>query len=331
MKKQLILTISSLLVIIVLLFGVSGCANRPTPTPAVPTSTSTPEVTATATQTPARIVLFDASGLAGAAVSTAISDFAAANSLAFETWKELPADLNGVKIMVVFSGLDNLAEVAASTPQTQFITTAQNTASSANISTLTVNPLHLAFMAGYLAAMTSEDWRAGALISDPVNLGLADAFTNGGQYLCGRCTQAYPPQNIYYPVTYSTDGANDAAAWAAQANAMWTETYANSVYIDTAADYPEVLDVFTDKVLYSSNTASANLARYAAILGGDVTSTLQTALPDLLAGNGGKTYNARVSLLIINQPEIVTEAKQARFNEVAQALADNLINPQSVP
>ena len=331
MKKRLTLTISSLLVILILLFGVYGCTNRPTPTPEVPTSTPTPEFTATATTAPARIVLFDASGLAGTPVTTAISDFAAANSLAFETWKELAGDLNGVKIMVVFSGLDNLAEVAASTPQTQFITTAQNTAAAANISTLTVNPLHLAFMAGYLAAMTSEDWRAGALISDPVNLGLADAFQNGGQYLCGRCTPAYPPQNLYYPVTYSTEGANDAASWAVTAQTMWTETYANSVYIDTAADYPEVLDVFTNKVLYSSNTASANLARYAAILGGDVTSTLQTALPDLFAGNGGKVYNARVGLLIINKPEIVTDAKQARFNEVAQALADNLINPQSVP
>jgi hypothetical protein len=330
MKKQHILTISTLLVILVMLFGVSGCADRPTPTPEVPTSTPTPEITPTATQPPARLVLFDASAQAGAAVTTVISDFAAANSLAFETWTSLPGDLNGVKIMVVFSGLDNLAEVAASTPQTQFITTAQNTAAAANISTLSANPLHLAFMAGYLAAMTSDDWRAGALISDPVNLGLADTFINGGEYLCGRCTPAYAPQ-IYYPVTYNTGGANDAAAWAIQAQTMWTETYANSVYIDTVADFTEVLDVFTDKVLFSSNPASANLARYAAVLGGNMTSTLQTALPELLAGVGGKVYNARVGLLVINNPEIVTDAKQARFNEVAEALANNLITPQSIP
>lgn len=331
MKKPLIFTISSLLVILLLLVGVSGCANRSTPTPETPTSTSTPEVPPTATLAPARIVLFDSAAQAGAAVTTQLSDFAAANSLAFETWGSLTGDLSGVKIMVVFSGLDNLAEVAASTPQTQFITTAQNTAGAANISTLTVNPLHLAFMAGYISAMTSEDWRAGALISDPVNMGLADAFTNGGNYLCGRCTQAYPPQNIYYPVTYSTNGANDAAAWAATAQTMWSETFANSVYIDTAADFAEVLDVYADKVIYSSNSASANLARYTAILGGDILSTLQTALPELLAGTGGKTYNARVGLLLINNPLVVTEAKQARFYEVAEDLANNLINPQSVP
>ncbi|MRR32154.1 hypothetical protein EG834_17920 [bacterium] len=329
MKKQHIITISSLLVIFAMLLGISGCVDRTTPTPETPSSTPTPEFTATATQTPARIVLFDPAAQANGAVTTVISDFAAANSLAFETWTDLPGDLTGTRIMVVFSGLDNLAEVAASNPQTQFITTAVNTAAASNISTLAVNPLHLAFMAGYLAAMTSEDWRAGALISDPLSFGLADAFTNGGEYLCGRCTPAYAPQ-IYYPVTYSTDGANDAASWVSQAQTMWADTYANSVYIDTAADFPEVLDVFTDKVLYSSNPASANLARYAAILGGDLTSTLQTALPELLAGAGGKIYNARVGLLLINNPELVTEAKQARFNEVSQGLADNLINPQSV-
>lgn len=316
--------------ILIFLFGVSGCVDRPTPTPEVPTSTSTPEATPTVTPSPARIVLFDPSAQAGTAVTTLLSDFAAANSLAFETWTENKGDLSGVKIMVVFSGLDNLAEVTASTPQTQFITTAQNTAAAANISTLSVNPVHLAFMAGYLAAMTSDDWRAGALISDPLSVGLADAFINGGEYLCGRCTPIFAPQ-IYYPVTSSTDGANDAASWVAKASSLWSETYANSVYIDTSADYPEVLDVFTDKVLYSSNPASANLSRYSAILGADVTSTLQTALPELLAGTGGKIYNARVGLLVINKPEVVTEAKQARFIEVAQDLANNLINPQSVP
>ena len=330
MKKQPILVISSLLVILILLLGVSGCADRTTPTPEIPTSSPTPEFTPTATQTPARIVLFDPTAQASAAVVTVMTDFAAANSLVYETWTEIAGDLTGIKIMVVFSGLENLAEIAAANPQTQFITTAQNAAASANISTLVVNPVHLAFMAGYLAAMTSEDWRAGALISDPTNAGLADAFTRGGEYLCGRCTPKYGPI-LFYPVTYGTGSANDAAGWTAQAQTMWAETFANSVFIDSAADYPEVLAVFTEKVLYTSNAASPNLTSYAAVLGGDVPSTLQAALPELLAGVGGKTYNARVGLQIINKPEIVSEAKQARFNEAAQALADNLIIPLSVP
>ncbi len=330
MKKQRIFTITSLFVILVLLFGISGCTERSTPTPEIPTLTPTPEFTPTATQAPARIVLFDPAARASAAVTTMVNDFAAANALVFETWTEINSDLAGVKIMVVFSGLDNLAEVAASAPQTQFITTAQNTATAANISTLSANPVHLAFMAGYLAAMTSVEWRAGALLSDPLNVGLADAFTRGGEYLCGRCTPKFGP-SLYYPVTYILDGSNDAFAWRAQAQTMWSETYANSVYIDTAADFPEVLDIFTDKVLFSSNPASANLARYAAILGGEMTSTLQTALPELLTGSGGKTYNSRIELLVINNPEVVSEAKQARFIEVSQLLADNQINPLSVP
>lgn len=330
MKKQHILSISSLLVIFILFFGVSGCEDRSTPTLDVPTITPTPEFTPTATQAPARIVLFDPAAQASAAAVTVMNDFAAANNLVFETWTELSGDLTGIQVMVVFSELDNLAEVAVSNPKTQFITTAQNTALVANISTLAVNPVHVAFMAGYLATMTSEDWRAGALISDPVNVGLANAFTRGGEYLCGRCTPKYGPI-LFYPVTYGLEGANDAFAWRAQAQTMWAETYANSLYIDAAADFPEVLDVFTDKVLFSSNPASANLARYAAILGGDMTSTLQTALPELLAGSGGKFYYARVILLVINNQDLVSEAKQTRFNEVSQALADNLINPLSVP
>ena len=318
------------LITLVLLAGLAGC-NRATPTPEItPSATATPEATATATQAPSRIVLLDPAAQAGADLVTVINEFAAANSLAFETWTSITGDLNGIKIMVVNGGLDNLADVAAAAPQTQFVLLGQNGSPAGNISTLTTNPTHLSFMAGFLAAMTSEDWRATALIEEDATLGLADAFANGGSYLCGLCTPIYTPL-LYYPQVYPVPPQSDLTVWSTQATALKTNTTPDTVFIGATGDDPAVLDIFSDAILFSSNAASPNLARYAAILGADAASALKQALPDLLAGNGGKSLSARIGLVRINNPEIVTDAKKALFDQTAQDLADNKINPLSVP
>lgn len=316
---------------LILLVGLTGCNGRATPTPEItPSATSTPEATATATLAPARIVLFDPAAQAGADLTGVMNEFASANSLVFETWPSITGDLNGVKIMVLNGNLDNLSEVAAAAPQTQFVTLTQNIAPAGNISILTINPTHLSYMAGFLAAMTSEDWRATALIEEDAALGLADAFVNGGNYLCGLCTPIYAPM-LYYPQVYTVPPQSDLTAWSTQATALKTDTTPDTVFVGTTGDDPAVLDVFSDAILFSSNTASPDLSRYAAILGADSASALEQALPDLLAGNGGKSLTARIGLVQINNPEIVTDGKKALFDQTAQDLANNLINPLSVP
>jgi len=329
MKKTIYIIASFTFIFIFSILGLAGCGPRVTPTPELPTSTPTPEITPTPTAVPERIVLFDPSAQAGDTIPGLINEFATANSIAFETWTSL-ADLAGVKVMVVYGALDNLADVAASAPQTQFLAVAQNAAPAANVSTLSANPVHLAFLAGYLAAMTSTEWRAAALMGDPNNLGLPDAFINGGKYLCGRCTPKYGPM-LEYPVVYYPDNGNDAPAWTAMAQALWNDTNANSVFVDTAADFPEVLELFSDELVFTNNPASPNLARYAAALGPDTAGGIKAALPELLAGNGGQVFTSPVALTVINNPDAVSPAKQARFNEAALKLADGQIDPLSIP
>lgn len=326
MKKHLKFTLTSLFVIFIL----TSCNGKVPATPEPPAATPTPEISPTPTLAPDRIVLFDPSAQASTAITTTLSEFSTANGVGFETWTSLNPDLSGVKVMVVFGGLDNLADVAASSPQTQFLTVSTTISAAGNISTIGADPVHLAFMAGYLAAMTSDDWRAGALLADDVNLGLANAFTNGGQYLCGRCTPQFTPM-LSYPQAYALASQSGAAAWTVQAQALWTDTNANSIYIDPAADFAEVLDVFSDRLLFGSNPGSANLSRYTAVLGADLVPTLQTALPELLAGAGGKTYTGRVGIVINNNPDVVSPAKQVLFDQVALDLANNQIIPLSIP
>ncbi len=321
-----------ILTVMLAALALSACNRQPV-TPAVPDLTPTPEVpqaTFTPTPSPARIVLYDPANQVDPNLPGALTELATANALGFETWSALAPSLDGVKVMIVAGSLDNLAELAASAPQTQFVLLSSMTAPSANISVLTTNQVHQAFAAGYLAVMIAEDFRATTLLSDDANLGLANAFVNGGTYLCGTCVSTYAPQK-YFPLSYTLSAGSDASVWSNTAATMLTETLTNTVFLGPNADLPEVLDQMPNAKLIGTDPASPNKGRYVAIFGPDVLAALQQALPDLLAGNGGKTILAPVTLAVNNNPDLISPAKLQHLNQVIQDLQTEKIIPLSIP
>jgi basic membrane lipoprotein Med (substrate-binding protein (PBP1-ABC) superfamily) len=118
--------------------------------------------------------------------------------LTVQTAADLNGSLDGVKIAVVFGDANSFKDTTSANPQTQFLfigSTAEGTAG--NISLVVNRPQDLAFMAGYLASITAEDWRSGGLLAGgalPIDQE-ADAFINGGKLVCGNCSPIYPPYN----------------------------------------------------------------------------------------------------------------------------------------
>lgn len=323
---------SLILIILTLAMALSAC-NRQPEASAVPQPTASPaepQPTYTPTAAPARLVLYDPSNLVDPSLPGLLTEMASTNALGFETWTALGPNLDGVRIMLVYGDLPNLADVAASAPQTQFVVLSHNVTSAANISVMRVNEVHQAFVAGYLAVMLADEFRATALISDNTNLGLADAFENGGRYLCGSCTSVYTPL-ISSPNPYTLSGSSDAAAWAALTSAMLTDTNANTVFIGPDAELPEVLDLLPNAFLIGSDPASLHRDRFIAIFGPDILAALQQTLPDLLAGNGGKDITAPVKVVVNNNPELISPAKLQLLNQVIQDLQADKIVPLSIP
>jgi hypothetical protein len=56
------------------------------------------------------------------------------------------------------------------------------------------------FIAGYIAAMITDDWRVGALSleEDPNALAARDGFRTGVKYYCGLCNPIYAPTGLNY-------------------------------------------------------------------------------------------------------------------------------------
>ncbi len=66
------------------------------------------------------------------------------------------------------------------------------------------------FIAGYLAAMISNDWRVGGLLPaiDYQNTGAAKIFQNGVEFMCGRCSPTYGPI-VNFPATNTVSSPED--------------------------------------------------------------------------------------------------------------------------
>lgn len=325
--------ISLLLVLIFLLAACKNPTAGPEPTATVSPATSIP---ATPTAELQRLVYISSAPAEGDATSGILSDFAAANNLKFETAAtvEAAALTGSEKIVVLQTAPDNLDALLAGAPQTQFILLAAGDPSGkANLSVVTAKPEDVAFMAGYLSTIIAYDWRSAALLTTdgPLGAGEADAFWNGGKYVCGKCNPVYPPM-VDLPQISALPSNSDTASWLAAANQL-IPNGVNVVYLDEVAAIPDVLTAFS-----SSNTAvistiqppADSSAYWAATIGMDVSQGLKDALSQALAGQGGQTYAATIQLTNVNS-DLVSPARQDLFKQTATLVEEGKLGTLSIP
>src|SRR5690606_7314516 len=82
-----------------------------------------------------------------------------------------------------------------------------------------------AFVAGYMAAMTANDWRTGILYS-PASVDLVEPYRSGASYFCGACVPLGPP-NSRYPIAAQAASPGD---WQTAADQLMIE-FVRVVYI----------------------------------------------------------------------------------------------------
>jgi hypothetical protein len=116
---------------------------------------------------------------------------------------DLPGD--GLQLIVALPPDPGLAALIAAAPETQFLAVnipgLEPAPNLSQIQAQGVRPDQSAFLAGYLAAAITQDWRAG-VISLAGDATARLGFTNGVYYFCGLCRPAYPPfPNPGYPLS----------------------------------------------------------------------------------------------------------------------------------
>lgn len=310
-----------------LLIGACSVGNPAAPeTPALPPATA-PE--SDPTEAPPLVIVLAAEGAnAGlqAEVSQIVETFASENGYRYEarqalTVAELPPETEVVILLGPFDGADELVAAAA---DVRFIAIgSEGLTESQNVATISVagaTSANAAFVAGYTAAIATDDWRVGVLYGSE-SAALSDAFAAGVRYFCGSCDPVAPPY-AEYPLAAQADPLN----WQAAADTLLSQSV-RTVYLAPELEALEIARFLADwGVLLIGNSAPPEglEGSWLASVGGDASQALQQ-LPALLAGEQTPPADATLGLSYVNDA-LLSPAQQENISEIIGDLMSGYIS-----
>jgi hypothetical protein len=319
-RRTLFLTLT---LVISLFAAACSAASPPLQTPSAalttaPTATFTPQPTPT-TPPPVAVLLAPAGSDPElvASLQTRLAELAAQDGLQFETRPALSAaDIgSNLRIVVALAPDPGVAQLATGAPGTQFLALGipdlQPAANLSIVGSPDGQPDQLGFIAGYLAAVVTEDWRTGVIGTDDAAGQLASqGFRNGVVFFCGLCRPAFPP--FYeYPILASPPGQAAADSLISQG--------VQTVYLAPQAADPALLEYLaqTNLSLIGSAPPPENLkSRWIATIQTDLLAGVERLWPDLVSGIGGAS---------LPTPIVITDRNEALFSVGRQRLVDETL------
>jgi hypothetical protein len=202
----------------------SACRSVGSETPAAQgtatfTAAASPPVTQTAT--PQHVLLVVPEGIGGLAsdrIRTAVDQLASGTGLLVEEQTSLPAQIDGEYALAIMLYPDQaFLEAARANADLAFVAIAAlDFPAETNLWVIGNQGTGMesaSFLAGYIAAMITPEWRTGAIESFDSWSGmqLDQAFVNGGAFFCGLCRPKYPPFYTY-PASLAMNSLDESAA-----------------------------------------------------------------------------------------------------------------------
>jgi len=313
--------------------GLGGKAATPT---AAPTITPTPLPTLTPTPVvPLAILVLpaDMNKAESDAFQKVVYDLAQQENMHFQVRNSLtPADLEpGLKVVIALPPDPGVAALAAAAPQVQFLAVdIPGITAGGNISVMaaTTHPDIPAFIAGYTAAMISDDYHTGILIpKDNVDgQKAAAAFSNGMAYYCGLCRPFYflPysfPQVVEIPST------EDKAHYGAYADILIVQHKVYTIYLYPDIAVKELTDYLgtTGTQVIGTVLPDSKPSGWVMTIRPDEIKAIQAAWPDLIAGKGGQNVQAPLGLADVD-PTLLSPGKQRLVQQVLDDLQSGRIS-----
>ena len=303
------------ILIIVLLSACGGTATETVAPPtAVPTITPPPTATMIPTpSTPLAILLLpaDMDKTASDLYQKTVYDLAQGSGFRFQVRNTLsPTDLADptLKVVIVLPPDPGIASLAPTAPGVQFLAVnIPNLTAGGNLSVLAGDSqVEIpAFLAGYVAAMISDEYHIGMIIpKDNADAQRAfNAFNNGMIYYCGLCRTFYIT-DIQYP-TYIEVPADEAPSrYGGYANVLINDRKVYSIYVyPTLADAEFLSYIGTQGVfLIGTSMPDPRPGGWVMTISPDTIKAIQTCLAQSdLPGRAGSTFNLRSELRMWTQ------------------------------
>lgn len=248
-----------------------------------------------------------------------------------------PEEVTDDVVVVIGVGHDlDLVNLAASAPQTHFVTVdhpgAEPTTNLSVIGDPLVDRQHQSFLAGYLAALVSSDYKVAALIpsdSDQSNV-ILDAFLIGVRFYCGICKPLYPPyenfpQHEMLPVENAADGFRPVIDTLVMRGV-------EVLYLPGELHSPQILTYLADTGIKVVSDQSPDVTRnnWVGTVEVDPGPALVALWPDLTAGAEGVRKSSSLTLLDV-ETGLLSAGRRRVFDQMLADLQAGLVLPQSVP
>lgn len=333
---------SAFLTILILLTACASGPSGPTTTPE-PSATPQPTVGPTATL-PAPLVILvvpaDMNEQRSQEYQTAIYNLSQAAGFRFQVLNKLTIDdlklEPNLKAVIALPPDPGISGLAAAFPQAQFLAVnIPGIAAGGNVSILGGSALPIdkvAFMAGYIAAMVTEDYHTGVILrkDSPDAEKIRTAFHAGHMYYCGLCNPYAGPFKEY---PLSIDIPDDAKPneYTAYADIL-IHNSVETIFIQPGVDTPELLQYLPTVGVLTIGTQSPtkSLSGWLLTLQPDYLAAVKTAWPDLIAGNGGRAFPAPLAFTDVNA-DLFTPGKQNLAKKTMDDLLAGLISTDVKP
>lgn len=308
-----------------------------TDVPAMPEPTDTPFV-AVASPTVLLVSSSDADPFARSQIQRTLESLAADSSLSLVVLEELSPETITPEVQVVVgvgANLD-LTAFAQNSPEVTFVGVDNpNVTVLENLSVIGATADELrqkAFMAGYLSALISDDYKIAALIaSDSGSSDLvAESYVVGGRFLCGICKPLYPPYNPFPQWEVLSSEFADAGFEP-------TIDYFNNIavevlYVQGELASPELLAYLAalDMKVISDQTPDVVPNNWVGTIITDPAPALETLWPNILAGTAGLQISAAITLRD-SENDLISEGRYRLFEEMVTDLQAGLVSIDIAP
>ncbi len=230
-----------------------------------------------------------------------------------------------MKVVIAVSTDPGLAQLAAAAPQAQFLAiNIPDITPGGNVSVLanSTQTDMAAFLAGYTAALTTEDFRIGMMMPKDNAQAIAalNAFAKGMTYYCGTCKPVLF-YNWTYPQYIEIPSTEDVNNYDAYSDILMSQYKVGNIFL-----YPDIQTQDLATYIGTTGTNMIGTIRPEQIPAGwmmtiqpDVVKAIQNAWPQLTGGQGGLTIQSPLGLADID-PSLLSEGKQRLVEETLQKL-----------
>lgn len=264
-----------------------------------------------------------------------LSAFAQANGRTFESHDSVTADqiTPSVKVLVATTDAAQIMTLNQQLPGTKIVAVDVSglTPGLVNVHEVTSEggtPEQRAFLAGYALALTTTDYRVGAitLAGDDLGNRTRDSFITGVRYFCGLCSARYMPVN-YYPFTAEVTSPANPADWQTAVDSL-LELAVTAMFVQPEISSLDLMTYLASKnitIIGVEGQAGLETAdKVVGVLGSDLYASVESAVGGLLAGEDIGKSTGSLELKQINR-DLMSDGRHILFERIREDLLNGLI------